>query len=177
MGGASNKKEFQDTVYQYLHAIAVQKMAQERADHTLQPTALVHEAWTRLGTASGGMGQRVFIAMAAKAMKHVLIDHARSRGRLKRGGDRRRIKGDWDFEAPLSIDSQETVSLANAMRRLEERDPRACEVVILRVLGGLEISAIADLLSCSERTIKRDWRFAKTWLANQLQTEGLDDDE
>ncbi|MDG2291039.1 MAG: ECF-type sigma factor [Phycisphaerales bacterium] len=169
--------ELQDSIYQHLHAIAVQKMAGERYDHTLQPTALINEAWLRLGSDADKMERSQFVGMAALAMKRILVDHARARGRLKRGGDRGRIRGDWDVEADFSIDSEESVSLVDAMQRLEERDPRACQVVVLRVLGGLEIGAIAQCLEVSERTAKRDWRFAKAWLASELQRELNDDDE
>ena len=166
--------DVQESIYRHLHAIAVDKMSGERSDHTLQPTALVHEAWIRLGSDLEVNDRDHFIAMGALAMRRILIDHARSRGRLKRGGGLKREKGTWALEAGISVDLEDSMSLAEAMQRLEERDPRASQIVVLRVLGGLDIETIAQMLEVSSRTVKRDWRFAQAWLLKELNCEGSD---
>ena len=164
-----SEDHFQDTIYQHLHAIALKKMAGERYDHTLQATALVNEAWLRLGGQKADLDRSQFVKMAALAMKRILVDHARARGRLKRGGDQVRLRADWDLEGDFFVDSEESMSLVVAMQRLEEQDPRACEVVMLKILGGLDTQAIAGLQQVSERTVKRDWQFARAWLAKELR--------
>ncbi len=169
MESGNHDQSLQDTVYQHLHAIALKKMSAERYDHTLQATALVNEAWLRLGSHRADLNRSEFVNMAALAMKRILVDHARAKGRLKRGGDRGHLRADWDLEGEFFIDSEESMSLVMAMQRLEEQDPRASEVVMLKILGGMDTEAIAGLQQVSARTVKRDWQFAKAWLAKELR--------
>lgn len=159
-------------VYEQLRKAAQIQMAAERRDHTLSATALVHEAYLKLvgPREISWANRRHFYAAAAEAMRQILLDHARSRGREKRGGDRRRV--------PLSVadvaeswDLEETVSLDEALRRLESRDAGIFEVVRLRFYAGLTIEQTAEALGISPATTKRRWEFGRTWLYRELQPE------
>ncbi len=159
-------------VYEQLRAIARQRMAQERAGHTLQATALVHEAYLRLvgGQQVPWMNRAHFYLAAAEAMRRILIEHARKRDRVKRGGDRRRV--------PVSVadlaaeqDSEEILAVDEAVRRLEETDAQAAKVVQLRFFAGLSVDETARALDLSPRTIAREWAYARAWLHNALQGE------
>lgn len=156
-------------VYDELRALAAAQLRCERPDHSLQPTALVHEAYLRLG---GGERARWedrshFFRAAALTMRRILIEHARRRGRQKRGGGRVRVSLErvgasaWD-------DSDGVLALDEALRRLEKQDSRSAEVVQLRYFGGLSVRETADALGISERTVKREWTFARAWLWNAL---------
>ena len=151
-------------------------MASERSDHTLEATALVHEAYLRLvGERRVPWQNRAhFYAAAAQAMRRILLDHTKARGREKRGGGRRRvplsmadIADSWNF--------QETLSLDEALCRLEERDPAIGEVVRLRFFAGLSVEQTAEALGVSKATVKRRWEFGRTWLFRELK-QGEDDE-
>ncbi|UCG16480.1 MAG: sigma-70 family RNA polymerase sigma factor [Phycisphaerales bacterium] len=169
-GKSAATKELFNAVYDQLRQIARQRMAGERADHTLQPTALVHEVYLRLvGDRQLPWQNRAhFYAAAAEAMRRVLLDHAKARGRKKRGGSRRRVPlsvadvaESWNFE--------ETLSLDDALRRLRERDPAVGDVVRLRFFAGLSIEEAAEALGVSPATVKRRWEFGRTWLFRELK--------
>ena len=157
-------------VYAELHAIARARMSDERAGHTLQATALVHEAWLRLSQREGGVGsipEASFHEAAAIAMRRILIEHARSKGRIKRGGNLVRT--------PLSVidlaaesDPDEIMAVDEAIQRLEEHDPDAARVVHLRFFAGLEVAETARALGISERTVAREWEYARAWLFRAL---------
>jgi RNA polymerase sigma factor (TIGR02999 family) len=157
-------------VYGELRALAAKKMSRERADHTLQATALVHEAYLRLvgaqQTTWKGKGQ--FCLAAAEAMRRILIEHARKRGRIKRGGTQKRL--DLDIET-LSWDAQpeEISALLDAIDRLEQKDSRMGEVVRLRFFVGLSVTETAAALGRSDRTVRRDWALARAWLSRELK--------
>jgi len=159
-------------VYEQLRARARKEMAGERADHTLQPTALVHEAYLRLvGTQQISWDNRAhFYVAAAEAMRRILIEHARKKGRAKRGGGQRRI--------PLNVvdlaergSVEEVVSLDDAIRRLEERDPRLADIVRLRFYTGLSEAETASALGVSARTVRREWSTARAWLLSKLKAD------
>jgi RNA polymerase sigma factor (TIGR02999 family) len=159
-------------VYSQLRAIAQQRMAMERPGHTLQATALVHEAFLRLtgGAPRVWNGRSHFFHVAGEAMRHLLIDHARRRDRVKRGGALQRV--------PLNVldlaaeqDEGQIVALDGAMRRLEEMDGEAAEVVRLRFYAGLSVEQTAEAMGVSERTVKRDWAFARAWLFKEMEKE------
>lgn len=152
-------------VYAQLRAIAQAHLRHERPDHTLQATALVHEAYLRLvGGAQPPWNDRAhFFHAAAEAMRRILVEHARKRGRVKRGGKRERV--------PLSSvnlateqDPAEILALDDAIRRLQEQDPTTAEVVRLRFFAGLSVAETAQVLQVSARTVKREWAFARAWL-------------
>lgn len=179
--------ELTDSVYAQLRAIAQHQLNRERAGHTLQATALVHEAFVRMnkgaaqgadvavGEAGGGqgmLGDRAFLWAAAEAMRRILIEHARARKALKRGGGR--VRENWTRTiadvASLAEDAEpeEIESLDGAILRLEREDPRAAGVVRLRFFAGLSIEEVASAMELSSRTVKRDWEYARAWLARHL---------
>ena len=172
-GDASANSDLFPLVYDRLRRIAQARMSEERRDHTLQATALVHEAYARM-MGSGGESwenRRHFYFAAAEAMRRILIEHARGRARLKRGGpDAKRRRLDFGAIADLAGEdrSEEIVALDEALHRLKERRPRAAEVVTLRFFGGLSVDETADLLGVSPRTVDLDWAFARAWLFRTL---------
>ncbi len=158
-----------DQVYAQLRAIAGEHMRRERLGHSLQATALVHEAYVRIAgdRPDGWTSVGQFYSAAAEAMRRILIEHARLRGRVKRGGGRRRV--------PLSVldlaaeqDEEQIMALDSAIGRLEKVDRDAAEVVRLRFFAGLSVEQTAEALSVSARTVKRDWAFARAWLHRAL---------
>ena len=159
-------------VYDELRTLAAAHLRRERSDHTLQPTALVNEAYLRLVGAHHPPWQDRghFFRAAAEAMRRILIEHARKRSRQKRGGGRVRVS--LSDVGPASWDEPEHVlALDEALRRLEEQDPRSAEVVQLRYFGGLSVQETAEALGLSERTVKREWTFARAWLHDALREE------
>ena len=163
-----------EAVYTHLRAMAQAKLARERPGHTLQATALVHEAYMRLGTvAAGAEPGTQFYGAAAEAMRRILIEHARARKAVKRGGNVQRV--DWTrtlscaAEIGTPLDEEEIEALDSALLRLEEMDPRAGEVVRLRYFAGLTLEEVARVLSMSLRSAKRDWEFARAWLLRDLE--------
>jgi len=158
-------------VYDELRRLAAQKLAQEKPGQTLQATALVHEAYLRLVDPGEERpwGNRIhFLAAAAEAMRRILIDRARDRKRLKRGGGRRRQ--DLDLESLLEDDApaDDLIDLDEAIARLAGIDAQAASLVKLRLFAGLTIEQASLALGISRRTTERDWTFARTWLFGQL---------
>ena len=160
-------------VYDELRTLARAHLRHERPDHTLQPTALVHEVYLRLlGTTQPPWNDRQhFFRAAAEAMRRVLIEHARRRGRVKRGGRRVRVElGAVDLAN--DEDLEQLVALDDAFRRLEQQDPQAADVVRLRFFAGLSVEETAQATGLSERTVKREWAFARAWLYDALRDSG-----
>jgi len=156
-------------VYAELRRLAGYYLRGERSGHTLQPTALVHEAYIRLTGMQGveWQGRSHFFAVSAHVMRHILVDHARAQAATKRGGD-------WE---PVTLDEARAVSLSRpeqfvaldeALQRLSAMDARQSRIVELRFFGGLTEEEIAEVLGLSTRTIKRDWRLARAWLYDQI---------
>jgi RNA polymerase sigma factor (TIGR02999 family) len=160
-------------VYAGLRDLASRFLGGERCDHTLQPTALVHEAYLRLiGQRSNGWRDRAeFFAVAATVMRRVLVDHARAKKAVKRGADRTRAPLD-DVLAAFEQRAGDLVSLDNALDRLRALDQRKATLVELRFFGGLEMSEIAEVLAVPLRTLEREWALTKSWLRVQLLREG-----
>lgn len=156
-------------VYEELRGIARQRMTRERAGHTLQATALVHEAYARLvGDVDMEWRDRAhFYGAAAEAMRRVLIDHARRVASQKRGGDRMRVTLGAP-ESPVELEAEKLLALDEALSILGEEDPRAAEVTRLRFFAGLTVEETALALDLSERSIAREWAFAKARLADLL---------
>lgn len=161
-------------VYDQLRRIAQQRMAQERPDHTLDATALVHEAYLRLvGDRAIPWANRAhFFVAAADAMRWILLDHAKARGRAKRGGGlegpRRRIPLNV-VELAQQADSHEILSVDEAVRRLELQDGELGQVVRLRFYAGLSEAEVAAALGVSARTVRRSWSLARAWLRRELE--------
>ncbi|MEO1278178.1 MAG: ECF-type sigma factor [Planctomycetota bacterium] len=168
-------------IYDRLRAIARRSMANERSDHTLGATALVHEAYVKLaGRAQhdgGWANEAHFFVAAAEAMRRVLVDHARGRMRLKRGGDGRAASRKIDpsviasLSAAAEADAEEILALDEAFQRLERENPRGAAVVRLRFYAGLSVEHSATILAVSPRTIKREWAFARARLFDLLGSE------
>ena len=171
-GESESADELLPLVYGELRQLAAAKMAGERAGHTLQATALVHEVWIKLAGAEGGSlkwnGRRHFYAAAAEAMRRILIDYARRKLAARRGGEWLEITF-GDFEAPRSVRADEMIDLNDALDRLNNEDPEKAEVAKLRLFGGLTVPEIVLALGASESTIKRRWTFAKAWLSRELK--------
>jgi RNA polymerase sigma factor (TIGR02999 family) len=158
-----------------LHGIAARHMRGERPGHTLQPTALVHEAFLRLVGGDASFDDRAhFLRAASRVMRRVLVDHARARDAAKRGaGGGLRVTLDESIAASAGHDGDddrvvELLALDDALARLAAAEPRWAQVVELRVFGGLEVTEVARALGVSTPTVKRDWAFAKAWLAREL---------
>jgi len=161
--------ELMPLVYSELRRLAESKMREERSDHTLQPTALVHEAYLRLAGHRAGFRTRIhFFGAAAQAMRRILVDYARSRGASKRG--KRDPWVDLDEVAIVGIDRQlDFVALDEALDRLTEVAPRAAKIVELRFFGGLSVDEVAAFMDISPATVKRQWSFARAWLYRALR--------
>jgi RNA polymerase sigma factor (TIGR02999 family) len=163
-------EELLSHVYRELRALAASKMAHEAPGQTLQPTALVHEAWLRLG---GGTGQRFpdrayFFAAAGEAMRRILVESARRKKRLKHGGNLERVDMEHvDLAAPLPDD--DLLALDEALNRLAEFEPRAAELVKLCFFVGLTQEQAAKELGISVATVERTWAFARAWLFREIQ--------
>lgn len=158
-------------VYRELHALASRHLSRERQAHTLQPTALVHEAYLRLSkTPSADWQNRAhFFSVAAKVMRHILVDHSRQRGRIKRGADVTLVPlGDAAPAAGAAMDPVDALALDAALSRLEEQDAQQAKVVELRFFGGLTIEETAEVMGVSSGTVKRDWVVARAWLYREL---------
>ncbi|MBK9386062.1 MAG: sigma-70 family RNA polymerase sigma factor [Planctomycetes bacterium] len=159
-------------VYRELRSLARQWMAREPKQQTLQPTALVHEAFIRLvGTQDVGWnGRRHFFGAAAEAMRRILIERARRRRRLKHGGDFERMPLSESLEGKdSSVPPLDALVLDEAISKLEHDDERAAEVVKMKFYGGLSHRDIADCLQVAEITVERDWRYARSFLQAHLQ--------
>jgi RNA polymerase sigma factor (TIGR02999 family) len=173
-GDGRAAEQLMELVYGELRELAGQAMARERTAHTLQPTALVNEAWLRLvrpGEAGSFEGRRHFFGAAARAMRQILVDHARRRGRLKRGGEARRLELDEARLAALPA-SMDLLSLDDALRKLEAEDPDLVRLVELRYFTGLTIDETARVLDRSTATVERSWRVARAVLRRALGGEG-----
>lgn len=156
-----------ETVYRRLHAIARRERA--RSDHaTLNTTAIVHEAYLDICGAGTTTSPNDFYAYAAQAMRNLLVDEARRKLRVKHGGRVRRTDFEHAEQKAAADDAEEALELDEALVRLAAVDARAARVVELHYFAGLELKAIAGVLAVSERTINRDWRFARAWLQNEL---------
>ena len=162
-------------VYGELHRLAQHYMNSERKDHTLQATALVHEVFLRLTGAENvsARGSRYFFAAAGEAMRRILVEHARGRARLKRGGERERVSdgsGASAFEvASTEIDASDMLKLDAALSRLEQEDADAAQVVRLRFFAGLSGDETARALGVSPSMVDRDWAFARATLFRLMQ--------
>jgi RNA polymerase sigma factor (TIGR02999 family) len=155
-----------------LRRLAGAYMSRERRGHTLQTTALINEAFLRLTDARSISWQdrAHFLGIAARLMRRVLVDHARSRGYRKRGGDARRVTLDEELIASPDP-ALDLVALDRALDALAKTDPRKSKVIELRFFGGLSVDEAAHVLRVSPDTVKRDWRLAKLWLLRELEGE------
>ena len=156
-------------VYNELRRLAHSYMKSERPGHTLQPTALVHEAYARLvdNARISWHGKTHFFAVAATEMRRVLVEHARSHHAVKRGGDTKRVTLQEGLVAEESV-LLDALDLDEALQDLSNLSPRQARVAELRFFAGMKIGEVASFLEVSERTVKEDWRIAKAWLQRRL---------
>lgn len=166
-------EELLPLVYSELERLAAGYLRRERADHTLQPTALLNEAYLRL--AQGGdklwSSKTHFLAVGARAMRQVLVDHARARRRQKRGLGDRAVTLDTGHLLPSIQTDDDVLALEEALARLESLHHRQAQVVQLRFFAGLEEREVADVLGVSLRTVSSDWSMARAWLHRQLRAQ------
>ena len=163
-------------VYQELRRLARYYMRRERADHTLQTSALVNEAYLRLVDYKQVRWQNRahFYAVAARAMRRILVDYARAHRTAKRGAGGQ--KASLDEAAIMSGErAEELLALDNALSRLEELDERKCRIVEMRYIGGLSVAEVAEVVGISARTVEREWRAAKAWLYRAISKGGRDE--
>jgi RNA polymerase sigma factor (TIGR02999 family) len=157
-------------IYNEMRRMAGAYMQRERPGHTLQATALVHEAYMRLagGRPAPWQNRAHFFAVAAHVMRQVLVDHARRRHSSKRGGGNAR-KIDIDAEALIGVENiEDVIALDEALDRLARLDPRQSRLVEMRFFAGLDVEQLAEVMGVSPTTIKREWRSAKAWLHGEL---------
>jgi len=169
-GDLEAAEELLSHVYHELRTLAACKMAHEAPGQTLQPTALVHEAWLRLG---GGNGQRFpdrayFFAAAGEAMRRILVENARRKKRLKRGGNLERVDIE-NVELVAPLPDEELLALDEALTHFTESEPRAAELVKLRFFVGLTQEQAAKELGISISTVERTWAFSRAWLFREIQ--------
>ncbi|MBI3851030.1 MAG: sigma-70 family RNA polymerase sigma factor [Verrucomicrobia bacterium] len=169
-GDGNAASELLPLVYEQLRHLAASKMAQEAPGNTLQPTALVHEAWLRL---AGNQNQHWnsrnhFFMAAAEAMRRILIEHARQKSRLKRGGDRQRVPLE-ELDLAVNADSETLLLVEDALARLNADDPVKARLVELRFFTGLTLEEAAQVLGVSTPTAKRYWAYARAWLFQEIE--------
>lgn len=166
-----SREELIEALYPRLRAMAASFMQNEQVGHTLQPTALVNEAWIRLAASDNldRASKTKFLAAAATALRRILIDHARGRNAQKRGGGEARLEL-TDAELPAEPSTITSIDeLDSALRAMQASYPRQHQVVELKYFAGLTVKQIAEVLSLAERTVANDWDFARAWLRAKLQ--------
>lgn len=169
-GDPSAVERLMPLVYGELRAIAERHFRRERAGHTLQPTAVVHEAYFRLvdQTRVTWKNRGHFLAVASQAMRRILVDHARARETDKRGGHGRRVTLDVGVLSPEPVEDMDFIALDEALTRLKTLDGAQAQIVELRFFGGLSIDETAQVLDTSPSSVKREFRSAKAWLFREL---------
>jgi RNA polymerase sigma factor (TIGR02999 family) len=171
-GESQASEELLPLVYNELRNLATARMLRESAGHTLQPTALVHEAWLRM-VGDGGRSWKnraYFFAAAAEAMRRILVEHARRKARLKHGGGLKRLDIQ-DVELAEAAPDDKILLVDEALEHLEHSNPERARVVVLKFFGGLTNREVADTLGIGERSVDRHWVCAKAWLFQKLQAD------
>lgn len=168
-GDAGAAEKLYPLVYAELRRLAGSYMRRERADHTLQPTALIHEAYIRLANERDmrWQGRSHFVGLAAVVMRRILVDHARSHNAAIHGGVNRKVPLDEAFVA-VQARSDEVLAIDNALERLAHESPRQAKVIELRFFAGLSVEETAAVLGIAPRSVKRDWALARIWLHKHI---------
>ena len=167
-GDAHAAEQLLPLVYNELHRLAKGYMRRERSDHTLQPTALINEAYLRLARdAVDWQSRQHFIGVAANVMRRLLVDHARAHNAEMRAGDLERVEFEEGFVLSRER-SKEVIALHDALGTLEGLDPRQAKVVELRYFGGFSVEEIGEILEISPRSVKRHWALARIWLLKHM---------
>lgn len=175
-GDEAAASKLMPVVYNELRRLAGAYMRRERVDHTLQATALVHEAYIKLidQRSVNWQSRAHFFGVSAQLMRRILIDHARGHTREKRGGDAKKVSLD-DVFLFAEQQADELIAVDDSLNQLAKIDPRQARVVELRFFGGLSVEEAADVMGISPKTVKREWSVAKAWLAADLkQRHGID---
>lgn len=170
-GDLQASRELMPLVYEELRRLAAARMASERPDHTLQATALVHEAYVRLvnGDNSQDWNSRGhFFSAAAEAMRRILVESARNKKSLKRGGGRERVDLEEGIEQTIASSPQQLLEVSDALDRLDEDDPDAAALVKLRLFAGLSVEEAGQVLGMARSTAYNNWDFARAWFAERL---------
>ena len=163
----TNSSDLIPLVYEELRKIARSQMVLESGPQTLSATALVHEAWLRVGDEVRWQSRRHFFGAAAEAMRRILIERARAKARLKRGGEFERVDfEDVEIEAPAA--GEDVLALDEALAKLMREDPDVAEIVSLRYFAGLKWPEIAEMTGLSERELNRQWEYARAWLRAEM---------
>ncbi len=159
-------------VYQELRSLATARMAQEAAGQTLQPTALVHEAWLRLVAdgAKSWQNRAHFFGAAAEAMRRILIENARRKSRLKRGGGLARLDID-SLDLAAATPDDKVLLIDEALEKLQAEDPDRARIVVMKFFGGLTNQEVAESLGVTERTVERQWAYAKAWMFQCIRSQ------
>jgi RNA polymerase sigma factor (TIGR02999 family) len=168
-GEKTRAEELLPLIYPELRRLAAARMAQEAAGNTLQPTALVHEAWLRLmgGKHQTWQNQAHFLGAAAEAMRRILIERARRKSRLKRGSGQTVLNID-ELDVAETLPDDKVLLVDEALARLQAENPEMARVVVLKFFGGLTNEEVAQISGVEERTIRRHWTFAKAWLYQSI---------
>ncbi|MBP7937848.1 MAG: sigma-70 family RNA polymerase sigma factor [Phycisphaerae bacterium] len=168
-GGKPVAEQLFQLLYEPLRQLAARFLSGEEVGHTLTPTALVHEAYLKLVNQSrvDWQGKTHFLAVGAQAMRRILVDHARARGRAKRGGKALRIQLDEHIALSPGRD-EDVLALDEALERLAQLDPRQASVVEMRFFGGMSVAEVAVVLAVSKRTVEGEWTAARAWLRREL---------
>jgi len=170
-----SQEEVFPVIYGELRRVARRYLGRERQNHTLQPTALVNEAWLRLQNERGAQwqGRTHGLALAAQAMRRLLVDHGRHQKRQKRGGGAQNVVLDDLIKAAATdaVPIEDLLTLEAALTRLEAIDPRGAQVVVLRFFSGLSSPEVAEHLGVSVRTVESDWTHARAWLKRELSSQ------
>lgn len=171
-GDSQASEQLLPLVYDELRRLAAARLAHEAAGHTLQPTALVHEAWLRLagGQNHSWQSRAHFFGAAAEAMRRILIDRARRKSRLKRGAGQALLDlADLDVAAAMPDDK--VLLVDEALEQLKLEDPEKARVVMLKFFAGLTNEQVAEILNVNERTVRRQWEFSRAWLYDRIRGE------
>jgi RNA polymerase sigma factor (TIGR02999 family) len=171
-GDGRASEELLPLVYGELRQLAAARMSQESAGQTLQATALVHEAWLRMvGDGDREWQNRAhFFGAAAEAMRRILVDNARRKSRLKRGGDQARVDIE-ELDLIATSPDEKILLMDEALEKLRAEDPDKARIVVMKFFGGLTNQEVAENLGMTERTVERQWAFAKAWLFQSIQTQ------
>lgn len=176
-GDPGSVEQLTERLYSELRRLARHEMRAERVDHTLEPTALVHELYLRLlaGEDAPGFENRAhFFAAASTAIRRLLVEHARARARAKRSGGHNRVEFDEELLPVTRAGDERLLAVEDALERLAVFDPQKAKIVELRFYAGCPVEEVARALGVSESTIAREWRLARAWLQGQLEGSGVD---
>jgi len=169
-GEEQSAEDLLPVIYEELRHLAAARMAREAAGHTLQPTALVHEAWLRLVNEEERTwrNRAYFFASAAEAMRRILVEHARRKARFKHGGGQQRLNV-ADLNLAQSTPDEKVLLIHDALEQLEQEHPERARIVVLKYFSGLTNKEVAETLGLGERTVDRHWVCAKVWLVRKIE--------